>query len=298
MKKIIFSIFILFSFLNSATLMKYETVENDNNVVLKLFFDSAFEGGIFEKKDKDSFIIILENTQTNEKFTTQLNSNIIKEFVIQNNKNNTEISIKSNSNLETNASILQDGLELNVKFINKAVGSTSKTLKDDKKSNEKSSSNGIYKFLITIVFLIFIIAFIIYKKIKKQNEEFNSFSSAMEDKQDEEIPNETSNNSNSYDDNKDDDLNEEENFEEKMLNKEIKTHNELYKNDSQSNASIIYHDKIDDEKEVLLIKSDGKVYLSFISLDNEIPQNIYEKILVDKDKLKEFLKICKGKNEI
>ncbi len=295
MKKIIFSIFILFSFLNSATLMKYETVENDNNVVLKLFFDSAFEGGIFEKKDKDSFIIILENTQTNEKFTTQLNSNIIKEFVIQNNKNNTEISIKSNSNLETNASILQDGLELNVKFINKAVGSTSKTLKDDKKSNEKSSSNGIYKFLITIVFLIFIIAFIIYKKIKKQNEEFNSFSSAMEDKQDEEIPNETSN---SYDDNKDDDLNEEENFEEKMLNKEIKTHNELYKNDSQSNASIIYHDKIDDEKEVLLIKSDGKVYLSFISLDNEIPQNIYEKILVDKDKLKEFLKICKGKNEI
>ena len=58
MKKIIFSIFILFSFLNSATLMKYETVENDNNVVLKLFFDSAFEGGIFEKKDKDSFITV------------------------------------------------------------------------------------------------------------------------------------------------------------------------------------------------------------------------------------------------
>lgn len=298
MKKIIFSIFILFSFLNSATLMKYETVENDNNVVLKLFFDSAFEGGIFEKKDKDSFIIILENTQTNEKFTTQLNSNIIKEFVIQNNKNNTEINIKSNSNLETNASILQDGLELNVKFINKAVGSTSKTLKDDKKSNEKSSSNGIYKFLITIVFLIFIIAFIIYKKIKKQNEEFNSFSSAMEDKQDEEIPNETSNNSNSYDDNKDDDLNEEENFEEKMLNKEIKTHNELYKNDSQSNASIIYQEKISDEKEVLLIKSNGKVYLSFILLDSEIPQNIYENMIVDKDKFKEFLEICKSKNEI
>lgn len=296
MKKIIFSIFILFSFLNSATLMKYETVENDNNVVLKLFFDSAFEGGIFEKKDKDSFIIILENTQTNEKFTTQLNSNIIKEFVIQNNKNNTEISIKSNSNLETNASILQDGLELNVKFTNKIVSNTNKVLKDDKKSSEKSS--GIYKFLIAIVFLIFIIAFIIYKKIKKQNEEFDSFSNAMEDRQDEEEPNEVSNDLDDYDDIKDDKPDKEENFEEKMLSKEIKTHNELYKNEYQSDASIIYHEKIDDEKEVLLIKSDGKVYLSFISLDNEIPQNIYENMIVDKDKFREFLKICKSKNEI
>ena len=296
MKKVIFSVFVLFSFLNSATLMKYDTVENDNDVVLKLFFDSAFEGGIFEKKDKDNLIIILENTQTNEKFTNQLNSNIIKEFVIQNNKNNAEISIKGSPNLETNASILQDGLELNVKFTNKIVNNTSKVLKDDKKSSEKSS--GIYKFLIAIVFLIFIIAFIIYKKIKKQNEEFDNFSNAMEDRQNEEEANEVSNDLDDYDDVKDDKPDKEENFEEKMLNKEIKTHNELYKNDSQSDASIIYHDKIDDEKEVLLIKSDGKVYLSFISLDNEIPQNIYEKMLVDKDKLKEFLKICKSKNEI
>ncbi|MCZ6111705.1 hypothetical protein O6B97_05550 [Campylobacter ureolyticus] len=296
MKKVIFSVFVLFSFLNSATLMKYDTVENDNNVVLKLFFDSAFEGGIFEKKDKDNLIIILENTQTNEKFTNQLNSNIIKEFIIQNNKNNAEISIKGSPNLETNASILQDGLELNVKFTNKIVNNTNNVLKDDKKSSEKSS--GIYKFLIAIVFLIFIIAFIIYKKIKKQNEEFDSFSNAMEDRQDEEEPNEASNDLDDYDDIKDDKPDKEENFEEKMLNKEIKTHNELYKNDSQSDASIIYHDKIDDEKEVLLIKSDGKVYLSFISLDNEIPQNIYEKMLVDKDKFKEFLEICKSKNEI
>lgn len=295
MKKVIFSVFVLFSFLNSATLLEYDAVENDNDVVLKLFFDSAFEGGIFEKKDKDNLIIILENTQTNEKFTNQLNSNIIKEFVIQNNKNNAEISIKGSPNLETNASILQDGLELNVKFTNKIVNNTSKVLKDDKKSSEKSS--GIYKFLIAIVFLIFIIAFIIYKKIKKQNEEFDNFSNAMENRQDEEV-NETSNDLDDYDDIKDDKPDKEENFEEKMLNKEIKTHNELYKNDSQSDASIIYHDKIDDEKEVLLIKSDGKVYLSFISLDNEIPQNIYEKMLVDKDKFKEFLEICKSKNEI
>ena len=83
-----------------------------------------------------------------------------------------------------------------------------------------------------------------------------------------------------------------------MLNKEIKTHNELYKNENQSNASIIYQEKISDEKEVLLIKSDGKVYLSFILLNSEIPQNIYEKILVDKDKFKEFLEICERKNEI
>lgn len=296
MKKIIFSIFILFSFLNSATLMKYDTVENDNDVVLKLFFDSAFEGGIFEKKDKDNLIIILENTKTNEKFTNQLNSNIIKEFVIQNNKNNAEISIKGSPNLKTNASILQDGLELNVKFTNKIVNNTSKVLKDDKKSSEKSS--GIYKFLIAIVFLIFIIAFIIYKKIKKQNEEFDNFSNAMEDRQNEEEANEASSDLDDYYDIKDDKPDKEENFEEKMLNKEIKTHNELYKNDSQSDTSIIYHDKIDDEKEVLLIKSDGKVYLSFISLDNEIPQNIYEKMLVDKDKFKEFLEICKSKNEI
>ncbi|MCZ6159998.1 hypothetical protein [Campylobacter ureolyticus] len=296
MKKVIFSVFVLFSFLNSATLLEYDTVENDNDVVLKLFFDSAFEGGIFEKKDKDNLIIILENTQTNEKFTNQLNSNIIKEFVIQNNKNNAEISIKGSPNLETNASILQDGLELNVKFTNKIVNNTSKVLKDDKKSSEKSS--GIYKFLIAIVFLIFIIAFIIYKKIKKQNEEFDNFSNAMEDRQNEEEANEASSDLDDYYDIKDDKPDKEENFEEKMLNKEIKTHNELYKNDSQSDASIIYHDKIDDEKEVLLIKSDGKVYLSFISLDNEIPQNIYEKMLVDKDKFKEFLEICKSKNEI
>ncbi len=295
MKKIIFSVFVLFSFLNSATLMKYDTVENDNGVVLKLFFDSAFEGGIFEKKDKDNLIIILENTQTNEKFTNQLNSNIIKEFVIQNNKNNAEISIKGSPNLETNASILQDGLELNVKFTNKIVNNTSKVLKDDKKSSEKSS--GIYKFLIAIVFLIFIIAFIIYKKIKKQNEEFDNFSNAMENRQDEEV-NETSNDLDDYDDIKDDKPDKEENFEEKMLNKEIKTHNELYKNENQSNASIIYQEKISDEKEVLLIKSDGKVYLSFILLNSEIPQNIYEKILVDKDKFKEFLEICERKNEI
>ncbi|GKH60224.1 hypothetical protein [Campylobacter ureolyticus] len=296
MKKVIFSVFVLFSFLNSATLMKYDTVENDNNVVLKLFFDSAFEGGIFEKKDKDNLIIILENTQTNEKFTNQLNSNIIKEFVIQNNKNNAEISIKGSSNLETNASILQDGLELNVKFTNKIVNNTSKVLKDDKKSSEKSS--GIYKFLIAIVFLIFIIAFIIYKKIKKQNEEFDSFSNAMEDRQDEEEPNETSNDLDDYDDIKDDKPDKEENFEEKMLSKEIKTHNELYKNEYQGNASIIYQEKISDEKEVLLIKSNGKVYLSFILLDSEIPQNIYENMIVDKDKFREFLKICKSKNEI
>ncbi len=120
----------------------------------------------------------------------------------------------------------------------------------------------------------------------------------MEDRQNEEEANEASSDLDDYYDIKDDKPDKEENFEEKMLNKEIKTHNELYKNDSQSDASIIYHDKIDDEKEVLLIKSDGKVYLSFISLDNEIPQNIYEKMLVDKDKFKEFLEICKSKNEI
>lgn len=296
MKKVIFSVFVLFSFLNSATLLEYDAVENDNDVVLKLFFDSAFEGGIFEKKDKDNLIIILENTQTNEKFTNQLNSNIIKEFVIQNNKNNAEISIKGSPNLETNASILQDGLELNVKFTNKIVNNTSKVLKDDKKSSEKSS--GIYKFLIAIVFLIFIIAFIIYKKIKKQNEEFDNFSNAMEDRQNEEEANEASSDLDDYYDIKDDKPDKEENFEEKMLNKEIKTHNELYKNEYQSNTSIIYQEKIDDEKEVLLIKSDGKVYLSFILLDSEIPQNIYENMIVDKDKFREFLKICKSKNEI
>lgn len=296
MKKVIFSVFILFSFLNSATLMKYDTVENDNGVVLKLFFDSAFEGGIFEKKDKDNLIIILENTQTNEKFTNQLNSNIIKEFVIQNNKNNAEISIKGSPNLETNASILQDGLELNVKFTNKIVNNTNKVLKDDKKSSEKSS--GIYKFLIAIVFLIFIIAFIIYKKTKKQNEEFDNFSNAMEDRQDEEEANEASSDLDDYDNVKDDKPDKEENFEEKMLNKEIKTHNELYKNEYQGDASIIYQEKISDEKEVLLIKSNGKVYLSFILLDSEIPQNIYENMIVDKDKFREFLKICKSKNEI
>ena len=296
MKKVIFSVFVLFSFLNSATLLEYDAVENDNDVVLKLFFDSAFEGGIFEKKDKDNLIIILENTQTNEKFTNQLNSNIIKEFVIQNNKNNAEISIKGSPNLETNASILQDGLELNVKFTNKIVNNTNKVLKDDKKSSEKSS--GIYKFLIAIVFLIFIIAFIIYKKTKKQNEEFDNFSNAMEDRQDEEEANEASSDLDDYDNVKDDKPDKEENFEEKMLNKEIKTHNELYKNEYQGDASIIYQEKISDEKEVLLIKSNGKVYLSFILLDSEIPQNIYENMIVDKDKFREFLKICKSKNEI
>ena len=285
--------------LNAATLMTYEVVENVGNIDLKLSFDSPFDGEIFQTKENNTLKIILRNTSSNEKFTTQLRSNIISSFVIQNLNDSVEISIKGVKGLKATAGILEGGLMLNINFQDEALSgitlSPQQQAKDSQSTKEdKKSSGSILKFILFLLTTLVLaaIAFFIFKKIKSNKDNFNF----------------------KFDDYDEISPKQNENISEDGVSKkeEIKQHKEPKKEQyeeiydttnktSQSNdanPNIIYQSSVSDEKDLLLIQKNGNIYLNFLSKDNEIPKDIYEKMIQDEVKFSEFLEICKNQDRL
>ncbi|NLY04367.1 MAG: hypothetical protein GXZ15_06000 [Campylobacter sp.] len=268
MKKFLYIAVFVATIANSATLLKHDIIDNGSNIELKLSFDSAFSGEISQENSTDSIKFILEDVITNSKFTNQISSPIISDIVIENAGANTKITVKGSKNLTPSASISDGGLSLNINFSDSRLNSLSLTT--DKKIEEISSKNkgaeGVLKlfFWIIVLALLVGIAYTIFKIVKKErrNIEFDFF-------EEEDIEADVSDN--------------------------IK--NEAKQSVSNSDLNILYNEKISDDREVVLINKSGKIYLSFLSLENEIPADIYKEMINNKDKFSEFVEICKNSSK-
>ncbi|NLK66876.1 MAG: hypothetical protein GX282_05305 [Campylobacteraceae bacterium] len=282
--------------LNAATLMTYEVVENVGNVDLKLSFDSPFDGEIFQTKEDGNLKIILKNTASSEKFTAQLRSNIISSFVIDNSKKDeVEINIKGTKGLKATAGILEGGLMLSINFEDETLSSLSfapEPAKEDKSSSFKT-------IILVLIFLVLAaIIFVVFKKIKAQKESFDiKFNDPFEnnDFMKQEISKEEDIFEQSFEQNFDQTL-EEKKFEEEQES----IYSQIYEKSSvvQDGSNIVYQTPISEEKDLLLIEKDGNIHLIFLSKENEIPRDIYEKMIDDRDKFNEFLEICKNKDSL
>lgn len=288
MRKIICFLFLMIN-LNAATLMTYEVVENSGNIDLRLSFDSPFDGKIFQKKEENTLKIILNNTTSNEKFITQLRSNIISSFVIENVNDTVEINIKGVKGLKASAGTLEGGLILNINLKDESMSGVDLPTKD---KEEKNSSSNKFQTLFLALFCLIIAAmiFVIFKKLKKQKEDFNLNFKDLEDFSTKDSAIEQEKQINKFEEplpNEDEDeiFNQANNSKKEDEIKKLET-------------TIIYQNQITNEKELVLIQKDGNIYLNFLSKDNKIPKEIYEKMIQDESKFNEFLEICKNQNRL
>lgn len=288
MRKIICFLFLMIN-LNAATLMTYEVVENSGNIDLRLSFDSPFDGKIFQKKEENTLKIILNNTTSNEKFITQLRSNIISSFVIENVNDTVEINIKGVKGLKASAGTLEGGLILNINLKDESMSGVDLPTKD---KEEKNSSSNKFQTLFLALFCLIIAAmiFVIFKKLKKQKEDFNLNFKDLEDFSTKDSAIEQEKQINKFEEplpNEDEDeiFNQTNNSKKEDEIKKLET-------------TIIYQNQITNEKELVLIQKDGNIYLNFLSKDNKIPKEIYEKMIQDESKFNEFLEICKNQDRL
>lgn len=288
MRKIICFLFLMIN-LNAATLMTYEVVENSGNIDLRLSFDSPFDGKIFQKKEENTLKIILNNTTSNEKFITQLRSNIISSFVIENVNDTVEINIKGVKGLKASAGTLEGGLILNINLKDESMSGVDLPTKD---KEEKNSSSNNFQTLFLALFCLIIAAmiFVIFKKLKKQKEDFNLNFKDLEDFRTKDSTIEQEKQINKFEEplpNEDEDeiFNQTNNSKKEDEIKKLET-------------TIIYQNQITNEKELVLIQKDGNIYLNFLSKDNKIPKEIYEKMIQDESKFNEFLEICKNQDRL
>ncbi|QOQ86593.1 hypothetical protein [Campylobacter corcagiensis] len=279
MKKILAVILFFVSTINATTLLNYDIIDKGASIELRLSFDSKFNAEILQENSKNGVKFTLKGTHSDDKFTNQIGSPIISDLVIENSKDGAVISVKGSKNLQAAATLI-DELTLNISFTDSSITSS---LPLEPKNVDKSSNFSIIKTLFWIIAITIILAivFVIIKIIKKEKnkKEFNMFEN-FQDENDE----------------------QDDKYEAQPIYDEDKiiTETSDLKNDSptsQNNSiDVIYSEKISDDKELILINKDGKVFLNFLSKDNEIPADIYDDMKNDGDKFEEFLKICKNQS--
>lgn len=283
MRKILVIILLFISTLNATTLLKYDIIDNGTSVDLRLSFDSKFSTDIIQENGSNGLKFTLKGVYTDDKFTNQIGSPIISDLVVENSTNGTVISVKGSKNLKAVAKLL-DELTLSISFTDSSI-IASEIL--EPKTVDKSSGFSVIKTLFWLMAIIIILAtvFVVIKTIKKEKikKEFNMF-----------------------DNFKDENIKELSQYEiqESILEREDNalvqdsdfTKENEFLTPKNTNIDVIYSEKISDEKELVLIQQNGKVFLSFLSKDNEIPADIYEGMKNDNDKFEEFLKICKNQS--
>ncbi|CZE45857.1 hypothetical protein [Campylobacter geochelonis] len=301
MKKVILIFILVISYLNSATLMNQEVYDNGSSVDIKLLFDSAFNGKIYRSQDDSNLVITLDKTTSNEKFINQLNSKIVSEFSIQNKNDSVEIIVKGSKDLKAEAIPSSDKLSLTIKFTDSSISSIDTTPKEQTQASKEVGGNLSLVFGVVVLFILAVLLFFVVRKFKKPKDDFelSIFDEKFENRQ-----NELENDEKNLDDGLDEfsklDNLSEENFE---ANSSTKTAQQdrfrqetLEQDPEYDEIKIVYKDKISDEKDVILLDHNGQKYITFLSKDNQIPQDIFDAMMKDRDKFEQFLEICKKQN--
>ncbi len=168
--KSIFLFLLLSISLYATTLLTYNIYNIDNRVDIMLSFDTPYNGKIYLKKNNKNFTITLKNISFNQIITKNINSKIIDKIKIIPMKNNINIILNSNSNINISASKTIDSFGLRIratmkKNINKK---TTATQQNNWKPNFKTDTTNysISRYYILIIFLIVFILILLYIKKK------------------------------------------------------------------------------------------------------------------------------------
>ena len=117
MQKTIFLVlFFMLNALNATNLLKYDVFDGEQNIDLKLSFDTPYRGEITQTNEKNMVIVTLKDLNLAEKFNHQINSQIGSEFVISPMDNAVKIELNTNKNIVVKPSLNDDKSELMLKF--------------------------------------------------------------------------------------------------------------------------------------------------------------------------------------
>ena len=199
MQKIIFlALFFMINALNATNLLKYDVFDGEQNIDLKLSFDTPYRGEITQTNEKNMVIVTLKDLNLAEKFNHQIGS----EFIISPMDNAVKIELNTNKNIVVKPNLNDDKSELMLKF---SQSNQSAILPQSKAQDESDAqpSNLVRNGTILITaLLIFIIFLIIAKRIfgtkngKNDDEIWTAFENANMDNQTQKIDKEADLNTN------------------------------------------------------------------------------------------------------
>ena len=107
MQKTIFLVlFFMLNALNATNLLKYDVFDGEQNIDLKLSFDTPYRGEITQTNEKNMVIVTLKDLNLAEKFNHQINSQIGSEFVISPMDNAVKIELMLKFSQSTQSAIL------------------------------------------------------------------------------------------------------------------------------------------------------------------------------------------------
>lgn len=203
MQKIIFlALFFMINALNATNLLKYDVFDGEQNIDLKLSFDTPYRGEITQTNEKNMVIVTLKDLNLAEKFNHQINSQIGSEFIISPMDNAVKIELNTNKNIVVKPSLNDDKSELMLKFSQSnqsAILPQSKTQDESEVQPSNLVRNGtilITALLIFIVFLIIAKRMFGTKNGKNDDEIWTAFENASTDNQTQKIDKEADLNTN------------------------------------------------------------------------------------------------------
>lgn len=164
MQKIIFlALFFMINALNATNLLKYDVFDGEQNIDLKLSFDTPYRGEITQTNEKNMVIVTLKDLNLAEKFNHQINSQIGSEFVISPMDNAVKIELNTNKNIVVKPNLNDDKSELMLKF---SQSNQSAILPQSKAQDESDAqpSNLVRNGTILITALLIFIVFLIIAK--------------------------------------------------------------------------------------------------------------------------------------
>lgn len=183
MKKLIIALVFGLSLANATNLLKYDVFDNEQNIDLKLSFDTPYRGEITQTNEKNLIIVTLKELNAGEKFNHALNSKIGSEFIIAPLNNAVKIELKTTKSLSVSANLSDDKSELMLKF--SQSGQSEILPNSTENPSEPSSSHLARNLLIFLVLVLAIVAgLLIARRLKKaKNDDFDDdFFQAFDEK--------------------------------------------------------------------------------------------------------------------
>ena len=183
MKKLIIALVFGLSLANATNLLKYDVFDNEQNIDLKLSFDTPYRGEITQTNEKNLIIVTLKELNAGEKFNHALNSKIGSEFIIAPLNNAVKIELKTTKSLSVSANLSDDKSELMLKF---SQSGQSEILPNSTENPSEPSSSHLARNL--LIFLVLVLAIVsgllIARRLKKaKNDDFDDdFFQAFDEK--------------------------------------------------------------------------------------------------------------------
>ena len=100
----------------ASNLMTYNIYERTDRVDIMLSFDAPYEGNIFQKREKNKTMLVLNSLNYEESVTKNINSKIVQELEIEPKQNSVSLNLTSQDAIVVSASKLPDGFGLRIRI--------------------------------------------------------------------------------------------------------------------------------------------------------------------------------------